>query len=214
MNQEFITILHLVDARLAYFREDTVDGKPAPVYIEATLPQITSFLTRLLDPSKVAEVQNAILFQLLNILDYKDQAQAFVEQADYWRAKKQLVSTYADPVTQTRIDVPGVILSASKYVMRTEGVIVESVLGQGDALDAYSHGLQDETIRSKRLANEMEETEVSRNKLRLQSARNNDQETAKLLEELYPAGTTNIYSVWPPEDADTATAPATGNGNG
>jgi hypothetical protein len=50
--------------------------------------------------------------------------------------------------------VDGVVLSKRELVMATDSVVVEALLGQVDALDSYSHELQIETNREKRLAND------------------------------------------------------------
>jgi hypothetical protein len=50
--------------------------------------------------------------------------------------------------------VDGVVLSERELVMATDSVVVEALLGQADALDSYSHDLQIEAIREKRLAND------------------------------------------------------------
>lgn len=50
--------------------------------------------------------------------------------------------------------MPGIITAVNKQVLRTDAVIVEAVLGQGNALDPYSATLQDEAVRAKNLAND------------------------------------------------------------
>ncbi|PHI18123.1 hypothetical protein CEQ90_19550 [Lewinellaceae bacterium SD302] len=52
------------------------------------------------------------------------------------------------------ITVPGVIMNVSKHVMRTPGVIVDSLLGQGEALDCYNTNLQQQNIIAAELNNE------------------------------------------------------------
>ena len=51
------------------------------------------------------------------------------------------------------IAVLGIPVRVDTRVMRTEGVIVEALLGQGNALDPYSMSLQEEAVRAKVLEN-------------------------------------------------------------
>ncbi len=97
-------------------------------------------LEEVIAPDHQETVKNTILAQLQPILDYKDDPHAdFINQQQlaaedsYWRVNKDKKSKYDD------FTVPGVILTATKNVLRTDGIIVEALLGQGDALDTYSH---------------------------------------------------------------------------
>ena len=198
MNQEFITLLHLVDVRVGFFRVEQKDGKEVNVYKEVTLPELDNLLREVVLPEKRAEVKNAILRQLTNVFDYQDQRHGLVEDKvfldekgqeipnfRYLRVKKEYTSTYRDRATNTEIQVPGVIIAANKYVMRTEGIIVEALLGQGDGLDEYSHGLQDQTVQAKILSNAQLQAEIDRQQLAMQIIASKDQEAAKLYELLY-----------------------------
>lgn len=177
MNQEYITILHLVDVRLAYW-----DGTPANKR-EFTLPQLESLLSEFVKAEYHDMVRQAILDELLYVFDYKDAPHAFIEArallkapdkpADaqgnlltrYYRVRKDLKSTYSEPENDVSITVPGIILIVDKNVMRTDGIVVDAILGTGDGLDVYSHGLQDETVRAKALANNLLEAQIRREEL-------------------------------------------------
>jgi hypothetical protein len=50
------------------------------------------------------------------------------------------------------LKVPGSILSATSHILRTDSVIVDAVLGQGEALDCYNIRLQARPERSRREA--------------------------------------------------------------
>lgn len=201
MNQEFITILHLVDVRVGFFKVVQVQGQSQPQYTykEVTLPELDALLEEAIVPEKRAEVRTDIIRQLSNIFDYKDRRHQFVQEepmrdhngqiiplSQYLRVRKDYTSTYLDEATGTQIKVPGIVLDASKYVLRTEGVIVEALLGQGDALDAYSHGLQDAAVREKNLANDRARAEIRKEQLALQIIESKDAEKAKLFAQLNP----------------------------
>ena len=208
MNQEFISILHLVDVRVGYFRIDTVNGEEEPQYREVTLPELDTLIRDVIVPEKRAEVRNALLHQLTNVFDYKDRHHVLVEEepfrdrdgnvvplSNYLRMRKDYTSTYFDEASGTQITVPGVIMAANKNVLRTEGVIVEALLGHGDGLDAYSHGLQEEAVRARELENTAQELEQSSSRLALKIVRERDAELAALYRQVIlgqPAPTSTI----------------------
>jgi len=211
MNQEYITLLHLLDVRIGYFKVIEEQGKPTDTYIyrEVTLPQLYPLLQTVLNPYNgtdvngkpdpdryVREIYNQILFQVMNMYDYKDFHHSFAEwrelkgadgkpQDRYLRVKKDYTSLYHDEATGTQIRVPGIIMAANKYVLRTEGIIVEALLGQGDALDDYSHGLQDEAVRERRIANDRDLAEVQRLRLANRILEDKDEESIRLYKMMY-----------------------------
>lgn len=200
MNQEFITLLHLVDVRLGFFKVVDVEGQPEPryVYREFTLPEIGTLLEDTLHPEWHDHVRDSVVHQLENIFDYQEERRSFVEwrqipdEADeedsrYLRVRKDLVSTYRDGATGTEIAVPGIVLAANKYVLRTEGILAEALLGQGEALDEYSHGLQDEAVEARRLVNSAARQQLKRNRLAMQIIAAKDEEAAQLFAQLFPA---------------------------
>ena len=173
MNQEFVTIHHLTDLRLAFFNGDSTRTR------EYTLPELDDLLNDVIVPAKREDVRKAIEAEIGNILDYRGLAptacgvdgkpapagRAFVEQKSvqnqagqeqrkYWSFARDLYSIYADDRTNIK-SIQGIILNVSKNAMRTDGLIVDTILGGGDGLDAYSHGLQDEKIRRTRLDNDV-----------------------------------------------------------
>jgi hypothetical protein len=203
MNQEFISLLHLVDVRIGYFRVDEIAGQADPVttYREVTLSQLDGLLDEVIVLERRQDVRDAILHQLEHVFDYQDHHHTFVEtktfaddagneipNAGYLRVPKELVSTYQDPTTGTSIDVPGVILAAEKNVLRTDAVIVEALLGQGEALDDYARRLQEIEVDRREADGSRSVAEAERAELVNQVVRDNDTERAKLLADLiYPA---------------------------
>lgn len=175
MNQEFVTLHHLTDLRLSFFNGDSSRTR------EYTLPELDQLLTDVVVAAKHDEVRAAIEAEVTNVLDYKGQTpspcdvngnpvpagRAFVSQKaltntagqsvkKYWSFARDLYSTYKDDRTEIRA-IPGMILGVAKNTMRTDGVIVDTLLGGGDGLDAYSHGLQDEKVRRTRLDNDVKQ---------------------------------------------------------
>lgn len=234
MNQEFISLLHLVDVRVGYFKVDSVNGSDNPQYREVTLPDLDNLIRDVIVPEKRSEVRNTLLHQLTNVFDYKDRHHVLVEEepfrdgdgnvvplSNYLRMRKDYTSTYFDEASGTQITVPGVIMAANKNVLRTEGVIVEALLGHGDGLDAYSHGLQEEAVRARELENTAQELEQSSTRLALKIVKERDTELARLYREVIlgqPAPSVPVVEPVvsmpsPPELDDAVAAGVTRNGH-
>jgi hypothetical protein len=200
MNQEFITFLHLVDIRIGFF--DNVDSNDPSTWKqkEVPLPELDSLLKEFVIDDKREDVREDIINQITSISDYKgDLANGFInkvvltdssappkEVRKYYRVGRDYITTYLDPTTQTKRDIAGVILSANKYVLRTDAVIVDAILGQGDALDSYSHGLQDEAVRSNRLSNELLEIEIAKSNMAMNIVKDKNSPAGALYAQVFP----------------------------
>jgi hypothetical protein len=143
MNQQFTTVLKLTDVRVAFF-----NGYQAMAR-EVALPQLDTLLETYIVPAREAEVQAAVTAQIQEIRDYEDNAHPFIEEVavtptdKYLRVKRDLEFTYTVPITESVIRFTGVPLAVNTYTMRTEGVIVEAMLGQASSLDGYAERLQE-----------------------------------------------------------------------
>ena len=210
MNQEFVTLLHLVDVRVAYFDGDATTKREVALHdldslIEQFIKDNVSVGDNFPEPSIRVQVRRTIIDELENIFDYENERRSLIEErvvlrdpsgpasegnvvARYVRVKKGIggMSTYSD-VGETEIKVPGIILSADKHVMRTDGVMVDAVLGTGDGLDTYSHGLQDESVRTKHVLNQKVQSLLAREELGRRVIADEDEASAKLYVELFQA---------------------------
>jgi hypothetical protein len=188
MNQEFITLLTLVDVRVAFFNGFAESKR------EVTLPEMDSLLEEVIvDVAKRTEVRTAIIDQLQHICDYKDAEHDFIEEKSfsagdkYWRIKKNYPdSVYEDAATGTKIEVPGIIMSAMKHTLRTDGVIVEAILGQGDSLDSYSHALQDQAVAAKELANSMLKIQIQKKQMAMDLVTAGNTAGADIFSKVFP----------------------------
>jgi hypothetical protein len=185
MNQEFITILSLVDVRVAFFNGFAETRR------EVTLPELETMLEEYIVPERRSQVRDEIRGELETILDFQGNLQAdFVEERTigentrYLRVRTERTSTFKDEITGTEIEVPGIILSAHKNVMRTEGVIVEALLGVGDALDSYAARLQELEVERRQAEVARENADSERAALLNEVVRDNDSDRANLLMEL------------------------------
>lgn len=177
MQQEYTTIIYLDDVRVGFS-----NGYPEQDQM-VRLPDLDRLLNQVLDPSQVQGVKDNIARQLCNVYDYRGQKVSFAEVASESYSD---CGTNANPTTLTylrkrtslgvrepnqagntedtygNITVPGVILSVDSHILRTDSLIVDAVLGQGEALDCYNTSLQQAAIRKAELENERYGLEVSR----------------------------------------------------
>ena len=183
MNQQFVTILHMADVRVAFFNGFAATAK------EVALPQIDELLEEFVVPARRDEVRDTILGQVRTIRDYTGTEHQFIEDVDlgggdhYLRVKKDLAFTYTEPITEQTINFTGIPLAVDKYTMRTEGVIVEAMLGQA-SLDAYAEQLQQLEVRRREAEVAKLEAESARAALINQIAQAKDLDMAKALAQL------------------------------
>lgn len=178
MNQEFVTLLHLVDVRVGFtnggFAVRSGTGTLGGIkYREVSLPDLGELLEDIIVEEQREQVQQLIEGELSNIFDYRGEARSLIEHVElpgadtgqtYLRVNPDLRDTYQDE-TGNEFTVPGIILSAEKNIMRTEGIVVEALLGGGESLDDYAQKLQAEEVRKRLLENEERSTNIDRERL-------------------------------------------------
>lgn len=163
-------LLSVVGATVGYYRRDQyLDAAGVPIndgnqgvhesFVEYSLPELGGFADSEMTGTSTTTLQQNILNVLSSIPDYQGTQQSLVEvvtpnasdgtpqeSAAYLRVKPNLTQPYLG------FTVPGIILNATDCVMRTDQLVCDAVLGQGDALDSYSHGLQDVAIADRQAA--------------------------------------------------------------
>jgi hypothetical protein len=144
--QEFYTITYLNDVSLLFW-----DGFQ---YKMVKLSQMDDLLNPIFnDPAKIEKVKEEIVANLSSIYDYEGNRMSFIEcvkeelyskldcecikdikprNVCYIRKRKDLSQTYRDTT------VKGIILDVTSRVFRTPSVVVEALLGQGEALDCFN----------------------------------------------------------------------------
>ena len=141
MNQEFVTLLHLVDVRIGFFNGDPRSRREVPI------SGLDGLLAAVVQPERREAVKGIVLEQLSAVRDRDGTPVDVVEKVTvtpgdvYLKFDDELTSTFTD-ARDRAYTVPGVLLKADQLVMRTEGVIVEALLGNGVALDPYAEALQ------------------------------------------------------------------------
>lgn len=190
MNQEYITVLHLVDVRIAFF-----NGLPES-RIEVPLSSMDDLLDKVLEPAKKVEVRDYIVNQLKKVRDANGNYVSFIEDAkddvagikqEYFRVSN-IEQEYEKPViagsSTLKFKVKGVITSATLSIMRTEGIIVEAMLGEGLALDRYATQLQELEVEKKKYEIAKLKAEAERVELINKIAKENDKDKAEVLKSL------------------------------
>ena len=141
MNQQFVTMLHLTDVRVAFFNGDRASRREVP------LSRLDDLLEEVVVAGKRAMVRDVVLEQLRGVRDVDGTPVDVVREVvlapgdSYLQFDPTISATVTDDADR-EFTVPGVLLHRADLVMRTEGVIVEALLGNGAALDEYATEMQ------------------------------------------------------------------------
>lgn len=205
MVQEYISVLHLTDVKIALY-----DESPGP-YPQYSVHELDKFLDAYFadDDEVRARILEGIVRELFYIFDYRDEPQQFLEQAalafpestievgdleidlpdsiGYLRVNKSLRTSLVD---REAVEVPGVVLKENVITMRTEGVVVDGFLGRGGdpksgLLDTYSAALQTQTIREMELRNGLTQEEIERSALGRDVVEESNDEQARIFRQVF-----------------------------
>lgn len=153
MNQEYVSVLHLTDLRVAYF-DGYRESKD-----EVPLHQLDILLARHDDIDPTAARQ--ALADEVNALEHLTGGHGFVHVRSVDAHTRYRVNLdHRTPVPLPgggEVSVPGAVLRTQRTVMRTDGVMVDAYMGAGNALDTYSTALQAQEARRVTLANDTTE---------------------------------------------------------
>lgn len=209
MNQEFISVLSLVDVRLVWVSTyQMLQNNPNEPDIqreirEASIIEMDSLLEEALVPEAQEEVKAAILEVLQNIVDHKGELKSLIEEktfsrpdnvtlkpgekrsVSYWRVNTTLKDHWENGTTSSP-DVPGIVLSGTTHILRTDGIVVDAVLGGGEAIDQYSKGLQEAAVKEREMKNLAAGAEARRIVLGNKAVESHDKDAVELLEKLKP----------------------------
>ena len=165
--QEYYTITHLEGVSLVYSNGYDTSHKTG------TLSSMNNLLRSvLIDTKAVESVRSDIFVHLCNVPDYTGTRVSFIEQVvekhgnciepgkndkpvSYVRKRKDLKQSYRDKT------VDGIILNVTHRVLRTPSVIVDALLGRGEALDCYNQQLQLAAVDGAHLANRKQEQAIA-----------------------------------------------------
>ena len=175
LNQEYKTLLHLKDIRIAF-----TNGRQGS-YDEAPLSGLRQFLDKYVAAAQVKPTAEAILKIAATVFDSSDAPVRTIERIKMSADGTDWTKSEAKPVNgefpvppsdgswfyrfrrgplgqgaEPDHPVAGVVMQQSAIVMRTDSVIIEALLGQADALDGYAMVAQEAASQAKQLANARE----------------------------------------------------------
>jgi hypothetical protein len=178
LNQELITITYLDD--LTFVFTNGYEEKKMVTKIDGLYNLLNEVFTNSAD---ALSMYTDIINQYGNIYDYEDASspKRFLEKytenifdffnytpGSTWppvglplsssarfRKDPELTSSYSPYAGAATISVRGIIKNVTHRVMPTDSVIVDSILGQGEALDCFNLKLQDATVLEAELNNDV-----------------------------------------------------------
>jgi len=156
--QEYVSITYLNEVSFMYS-----NGYPETTKI-VKLDGLKRLIEDVIEGSHVNEVFNGIVCELCSVYDYLGDRKKFIEKKtiqitdidnnpvrtdEFIRKDPSLLMIY--PQTGSQItSINGVILDVQQRIIPTDSVIVDALLGQGEALDCYNMKLQDAaTVKAK-----------------------------------------------------------------
>ncbi|MFX1281470.1 MAG: hypothetical protein ACFFA3_19130 [Promethearchaeota archaeon] len=218
MNQEYHSILHLTDVRLAYYNGFPGSMKEYALYelenlIKKQMIDPDDYLKTEPEPEEYLiaagtkspqtyeqaknkynqvhnELKQIILNEYGNVYDYQGTMTPLIEEINMldgkinylriipsmtiynentgeYEIKGRQAYTIRESNKETNQPkdvrwVDGVIISTNKVTMKTDGVIVESLLGQGNALDNFSLEAREEKLKKEFFENELRKAEIEK----------------------------------------------------
>lgn len=183
LNQELITITYLDDVTFVF--SNGYEEKKIVTKIDGLLQMLEEVIN---DPADAMATFQEIINQLGNIYDYEDATnpKCFLEKytENIWdffnhtpgspwppanpplkttprfRKDPNLESSYTPFLGANPITVKGIIKNVTHRVLPTDSVIVDSILGQGEALDCFNLRLQDNAVLESQLNNDIKQQSI------------------------------------------------------
>lgn len=201
MNQKFVTVLYVTDVRIGFHNGDSSTWREIP------LPNLEAFLEEMVKEADRDSMRLAIHDALYYTFDWKGEHRPMLEERELKpgeNVKPPIITDPQKPSPYTywkychnmtplnrnkdgvEASIPGVVIGVTDSTLPTDGVIVEALLGQGNALDAYSLGLQMEAVREKLVTNDHSQTNIDLAKEKLKAVENKDTVKADILAQLFP----------------------------
>jgi len=164
--QQYVSITYLSNIKVVFSNG----------YVESlrvvNIEELDILLEDLIVQSRRNEVRQAILRNYLTVRNYKGESKEFVELVRntteacvelgikngeterFWSVKRDITDSWrADENSELEITVPGPILNVATHTLRTSSMVVDAMLGQGEALDSFGLRVQDAAATSDQLEN-------------------------------------------------------------
>lgn len=176
--QEYFTITYLKDVSIGFTQGYPGDGQ------QEFLSGMPQLLRSVIKPEYVDDVQKAILTELCAVRDFEDNLNVFVGRVvDEIPDFESVIDEIPDPNIQRNPaktikryyfrkrkgleqewkgrKVNGIILDTKSRILKTDAIIVEALLGQGEGLDCYNQRLQDAAANRANLENIAKEQAIN-----------------------------------------------------
>jgi hypothetical protein len=190
MNQEHVAITYISDVSFVY-----TNGYPENTMVTG-VPDLGRILEKMItDPAKRRQIRKDIFDQLSNIFDYEGNRQSLIERRieeinNYVTMPTEVAPPLGDGATAVLrghdvymrmrkiesnftirpnfvVKVPGIILDVNRYVLPTDSVIVDALLGRGEALDCYNREAQMATVAQQKIETYKQFIEAQKHKAML-----------------------------------------------
>jgi hypothetical protein len=161
--QEYVSITYLDDIKIGFS-----NGYPG-LYEVASVQQMDEFLAKYINDANIAAVKNMILNNYFNVENHEGNPKSFLQAKEiknydnsirsYHSKKSGVLDTYQrvkdveTGSTGLKIGIKGVILNVDVNILRTDSIIADALLGQGEALDCFNAQLQDAAVVNALLQN-------------------------------------------------------------
>jgi len=189
MNQQFHSILHLIDLRVGFY--NGYPGSFRVYTLPELSRYVFKYMNTVNTDKSHAQVFEDIKQKILNeytaVMDYQGNSKNFIEEVsngnggsylrvipprdvngkrtgkqDYIMRDERKDSTGAITQPKDIRYLDGIVLANKVITMRTDGVIVEALMGQANALDSYALNARKEKIREESLENELIDANVAK----------------------------------------------------
>ncbi|MBL7777043.1 MAG: hypothetical protein JNK66_01970 [Chitinophagales bacterium] len=149
--QEYIIVNTIKDVRILITNGNEYGTMVCNVW------DLHNALSTVIVPTEVNNVHNKIIDQCCKFRNYQGNNVDFLEQVNVvrtsctggagvnypmWQRKRNINDTIDEGGGGFNISTDGVILSYQRQILKTDSVIVDALLGQGEALDCYNQQLQ------------------------------------------------------------------------
>ena len=158
--QEYVSITYLSNIRIAY-----TDGLLESTRI-VDIEEIDELLSDVIESKSIDNVKNSILQKYQYVLNYKKELMPLLQQMpgeefyknikgevdieSFWTCKPE-GETYR--VGNMDVNIPGIILQVQSNILRTDSLVADALLGQGEALDCFNMRAQDAVAIGENLKN-------------------------------------------------------------
>lgn len=158
--QEYVSITYLSNIRIAY-----TDGLLESTRI-VDIEEMDDLLSDVIDPKSIEAVKKSIVRKYQYVLNYKKELTPLlqsmpgddfnrnnhenVEIDPFWTCKP---SEEKYTIGNMEVNIPGVILQVQSNILRTDSLVADALLGQGEALDCFNMRAQDAVAIGENLKN-------------------------------------------------------------